>query len=458
VKFQVTTNPLIHDPGFTALKNHLIESTGLAYYSDKDNDLATRISARLSELKLKDCRSYLSLLTNNEDGGTERHLLISQLTIGETYFFRHTEQFDAIRDLVLPEVLDRNRDCRTLRIWSAGCSIGAEPYSLAILLKDVFAERLVDWDVRILGTDINQTFLARAARGEFDENALRSTSDEFRQRWFSRQGKFWHVNPALKEWVSFQHHNLVEHPYPSIVHGITALDLIVCRNVMIYFDWNHIREIIGKFHECLVPGGWLAVGHAESNTEVFQDYQTVDAPGATLYRKKGDPLSTSSIQPVLLPAEWTPPSLPAVPDNLPGTADRSVDKPVLTGLARIRQFAEEGKWIEASRCCDESIQTDRLNPSLYFYQALIVEQLGHYSESERALRRALYLDRNFVLAHYHLALLLRRAGNIEGALQSLNNVRDLLSRMDQQQIADGDGITAEELGQLTAIQLELLKP
>jgi chemotaxis protein methyltransferase CheR len=478
------SHPLANDPDYLSLKQYLIESTGLAYYADKDSDLAFRLGARLSELKLGGCGPYLSLLKNSEAGESERHLLIGQLTIGETFFFRHSEQFDALRDVVLPELIERNQATRTLRIWSAGCATGAEPYSLAILLKTHFADRIAGWQVQILGTDINQNFLAKAARGQFEEWALRTTPDDVRRRWFSQSGRSWTLLPDFREWVTFQYHNLVEHPYPSIVHGIVALDLILCRNVLIYFDWTVIRQIIGQFHECLVDGGWLAVGHAESNPEVFRDFRTVNVPSATLYQRTG--VATSSPLPVPAPPAaapwqpatvfqpwpfqpgpfqqpgsfqqpWSPPTLPAVPVPLfPGPAPQPA--PELEGLALVRRLADEGKWEDAARGCERLLAEDQLNPVAYFYQALVMDQMGRSSDAERAIRRALYLDRSFVFAHYHLARLLEKAGNGDAATQSLNNVRGLLARMHRNEpIAHADGITAEELGHLAHMHLDLLR-
>lgn len=474
MNLSAAAHPLLQDPDFGPLKQHIIESTGLAYYADKDADLATRISVRLAQLTLKGCGAYLALLRNREAGEAERHLLIFQLTIGETYFFRYSEQFDALRDVVLPEIIERNQASRTLRIWSAGCAIGAEPYSLAILLKRHFGIRLTGWDVQIIGTDINQAFLARASRGEFDERALRSTPDDVRREWFAQSGATWTINPQLKEGVTFQYHNLVEHPYPSIVHGIVALDLILCRNVMIYFDWGVIERILGRFHECLVDGGWLAVGHAESNTEVFRAYRTVNMPGATFYQKSAHhqvvtyspvspavPTSPLAEMPWLMPdmqLPWTPPDLPAAPHAPAVLLDQPHTAPALTGLALIRRLADEGQWKEAARRCEHLLTHDRLNPSVHFFHALILEQMRHLAEAEQALRRAIYLDRTCVLAHYHLALLLGKAGQRDAAMQSLRNVQSLLSRMrPNDAITDGDGITAEELGQLVGMHVDVLQ-
>jgi chemotaxis protein methyltransferase CheR len=443
-----TVHPLLLDPHYPSLKRHLIESTGLAYYADKDSDLATRLDTRITQLALDGCAAYLALLKDDAAGEPERRLLIGQLTIGETYFFRHSEQFDGLREVALPDLIDRNQDSRTLRIWSAGCAIGAEPYSLAILLQQHFADRLAGWDIRILGTDINRTFLARATRGEYDERALRTTPDDVKHAWFTPSAGGWTLKPHVKDGVSFQFHNLVEGACPS---GITAVDLILCRNVMIYFDSPVIGRILDRFHECLVDGGWLAVGHAESNQELFRAFRAVSVTGATLYQKSGGPPAAPAPQ-----HGWAPPALPAIPCARAPVPDTQRASPPLPDLAAIRRLADGGHWTSAIRACEELLQRDRLNPIVHFYQALIFEQSGNETEAERAVRRALYLDRSFALAHYQLALLLGKAGRRDGAVQSLRNVLALLSPMDPgQRIPDSDGLTVQDLQQLAETHLAL---
>jgi chemotaxis protein methyltransferase CheR len=484
-------HPLLADPDYPAVKQFLIASTGLAFYDRRDADLAARIAARIAELGLEDCRAYLDLLTDYGAGETERHTVIAQLTIGETYFFRHKEQFDALRDIVFPDVIARNRDRRTLRIWSAGCATGAEPYSLAILLKQNFAAELVGWDVQILATDINQRFLARAAAGEFDDRALRATADDVKATWFRGSPGRWLLDPAARAWVSFQYHNLVEHPYPSIVHGLAALDLIVCRNVMIYFDWPVIERIVRQFRASLVDGGWLAVGHAEWHHDAFRTFRTVNAPGATVYQKtdlrdggddddvrahterpRGSTIlsspafatpSTAVVQAALAASEWVPPALPDVPPAsaadsrpVPESARSVENRPVPLELARARRLGDEGRWEEAARACDRLLERDRLNAGAHFYRALIFEQTGDRTAAVEWLRRAVYLDRSFVLAHYHLGLLLDRTGDRPRAVQCLRNVQTLLARLPgAQPIADADGLTADDLTELTGMHLEL---
>ena len=276
---------LVGDPVYPRLKEHVLGSTGLAYYADKDADLARRISYRLSSLGMQDCASYLDILRSPLRGPSELDALVAEITIGETYFFRHQEHFDALRDVVIPDLIARNSVRRSLRIWCAGCADGPEPYSLAIVLKRDMAQRLFGWDVTILGTDINRRCLARARDGKFEEWALRSTPEDLKRSCFRKEGKLWSIAPAYKEWVSFQYHNLVEHSFPSLLNNLTCFDLIVCRNVMIYFGPELMQKMIARFHDCLVPGAWLLVGPSEPNMSYFSLYRIVNAPGVTLYQK-----------------------------------------------------------------------------------------------------------------------------------------------------------------------------
>src|SRR5882724_5408121 len=146
-----SSDTLVSDPQYARLKEHLIESTGLMYYADKDVDLARRVGGRLATAGAHDCASYLRVLRDPLRGPSELDALIAEITIGETYFFRHREHFDALRELVLPDLINRSRTripaMRTLRIWCAGCADGPEPYSMAILLKREIAQEILGWDV-----------------------------------------------------------------------------------------------------------------------------------------------------------------------------------------------------------------------------------------------------------------------------------------------------------------------
>jgi chemotaxis protein methyltransferase CheR len=472
---------VLGDGDYASLKRHVMEATGLAYYRNLDEEFAGHIVQRLAALNLTGCADYLARLVDPQLGEPELDILAQGLTIGETFFYRHRELFDALRSQVIPERIAHNRQQRQLRIWSAGCAIGAECYSLAILLRREFAEELAGWDVAVIGTDINRHFLAQAQRGEYGGWSFRSAPAQLRETCFTPRGANWVVNDEFRRGVSFQYHNLVQHPFPSLVNNLSAFDLILCRNVMIYFDAAIVQRLVGQFHECLADGGWFVVGHSEPNVELFRGFETVNAPGAVLYRK----LSASAAP----QREWTPPELPELPEitrpvvmppteslafaPLPQPASveaasaeiaTAIAAPNQTSpapnqtLATIRELLDRGECAAASELCCEQLATGQLNPRLQFYFALVKEQLGEHEESARALRRAIYLDRNFVLAHYYLGLLSQKCRQSSAAARSFRNVLKLVeARPDEEPLADADGLTIAALRQLAQMQLEVVE-
>lgn len=470
---------LLNDPAYPRFKDHLIERTGLAYYLNQDEELAGRIADRLAALSLSQLDEYLDRLADPTVGEAELDALIAELTIGETYFFRHREQFEALRERVLPELIQQNQQHRRLRIWSAGCATGAEPYSIAILLKRELGHLLAGWDISIVGTDINREFLARAHRGEFADWAFRSSSEDLKEPCFSCAGKRWAIKPEFKQGVTFQYHNLVQHPFPSVLNNLSAFDLILCRNVMIYFQRDIVSRIIGQFHECLVDRGWLLVGHAECCVDFFRSFHTVNVPGAVLYQKGqtgppcGDPFPTvmggterSGLSKGGMPAAQV------VPTKLRSQNTEAKRRPTsraapkqpatkLTAVAErlpeIRATVDRAEWQQAARFCNELIAIDRLNPAAHFYHAIALEQMGQHVEAECALRRTIYLDRQFVLAHYHLGLLLQKRRDVAGSKRSFHNALRLLEQMDEKQVfSDADGLTVGALKQWTQSHLEVL--
>jgi len=450
VKSAQAYDELICDPMYPKLKQHVVGSTGLAYYEDKDADLAQRIGGRLACLGLRHCGDYLNMLSEPLRGPAELDALIAAITIGETYFFRHQEHFDSLRDLVLPGLAARNREHRSLRIWSAGCADGPEPYSLAILLKREMACHFGGWQATILGTDINRQCLARAREGKFEEWALRSTPDDVRRSCFQSDGKRWGILPEYRESVSFQYHNLVENAFPSLVNNLCKFDLIVCRNVMIYFEADRMRKMILQFYDCLAPGGWLLVGPTEPNMTFFSSFRTVNAPGVTLYQKPDQTV------PAPLPAD----SEPVIFAPLP--LIRALHRPPVApasalALSEVRRHADRGAWEDAARCCEELLKKDPRDSQAHFYYGLILDQMQRGPEAERSLRRAIELDRKSVLSHYYLGLFLQSHGDLREAARLFERLLELLKhRRDAEVFADADGITAAELKNLVRMHIETL--
>jgi chemotaxis protein methyltransferase CheR len=221
---------------------------------------------------------YRHLLANPD---TELPPLLELLTINETSFFRNQPQFDLLRETVLPELAARNarRALPRLRIWSAGCSTGEEPYSIAMTVLDRIG-RPEGWELQVLASDLNMSVLAAARRGCYPAAKVREAVDEATlRRYFDPRGDQYEVRDAVRRLIAFDFHNLKHE------NGLRDLDVIFCRNVLIYFDEEEQRKVIDKFHRSLGPGGYLFLGHSESLQGVDSRFEFVfDRKGAA-YRK-----------------------------------------------------------------------------------------------------------------------------------------------------------------------------
>jgi chemotaxis protein methyltransferase CheR len=454
---------LLDDPFFDRLKSHVIDVTGLACYATQTVELARHLLQRLTARELTDCCDYWNLIHDGNAGEAEFDLLIANLTIGETFFFRHEEQFNSLRDWVLPEIIERNRSIRRLRIWSAGCATGAEPYSVAILLKQQWGDVLSDWDVSIVGTDINRSFIAQARQGVFGDWALRTTSEPLRTACFQRSGEHWLIRPEFRQAVSFRHHNLVQDSFPSLAAGLSAFDLILCRNVMIYFDQETNRRIVGQFHACLAEFGWLMVGHAECQNEWFPQFRIVNGSESVLYQKLGangvsHSCPVTQATRIDTSAAWpTPPQSGSAYATDQIVAPSPIAHAAPGKLASVDGSPRRDAWELAAEQCQEQLAAEPLNPQFHFDYASLLEQRGRYREAELALRRTLYLSRDFVLAHFDLGRLLRRRGDLQNARRCFRNALRLLEMLDPRTLLpSADGMDAAALAEAIRTHLEPL--
>lgn len=196
----------------------------------------------------------------------EWKMLVSEITNIESFFFRDKGQFKLLRNYILPDIIQRQAKDKTLRICSAGCSTGEEPYSLAILLKELMPD-LQDWTITILGVDINEVALTRARRGIYRSWSFRGVTSEIKQKFFQEVQDDYHIDPVIRNMVTFQKVNLFKDPFSELRSAIEDIDLIICRNVFIYFNESAIKAVLNKFYEALVPSGYLLVGHAELHSQ-----------------------------------------------------------------------------------------------------------------------------------------------------------------------------------------------
>ena len=239
----------------------------------------------MTAVKAKTPAEYWEHLTLGGNRDAELRLLLNEITIGETYMFRSPPQLDALRNVILPQIMEMKKSLgfKRMRLWSAGCSTGEEPYTLAMFLLEESQKSLAGWTFDILATDLNENSLAAAKAGIYGEYALRSTSETLRRKYFKiHDEKRLEATEQLKSLIRFERVNLNDDSKMTFLKG---MDLIFCCNVLIYFDLASKRKVIQHFHANILPGGYLFLGHAESLYQVDSQFHLVHFPGTIGYSK-----------------------------------------------------------------------------------------------------------------------------------------------------------------------------
>jgi chemotaxis protein methyltransferase CheR len=506
-------NAELSDDLYLRFRELLLTRCGLYYPERKRTDLAHGLSLALSAT---DHQDIAELYADAVAVGPAWETILAQLTIGETYFFRNGSQFDALRERIVPEVLARRAALRTLRLWSAGCATGEEPYSLAMMLSDLLPNDH-SWHVSILATDINPVFLTHAREALYGGWSFRETPDALRDRfWTGEQGR-WRLQPEIRRMVNFARLNLAEPCYPAITNGTCALDIIVCRNVTIYFDEATTRQVAERFYAALAPGGWLIVGHAEPQASVYHQFEVRNFPNTVVYRKPLDaPLFAfepargvfnAPARPILTlpPVASTKPgagalpqptatdhsiervnarpvtqSLPPIPDSPPSApdlwaailarlaqGDKAGAEPLLRDLLHAdpshvqaltalgRLYADRGELFSARQQCKIALECDPLCISAHYLLAQIHEHQDQLDTALAAYRRTVYLDRGFIPGTLGMANVWRRMGRAADAQRCYRNALKQLNDLPASTLVPcTEGATAAELAALVTRQLE----
>jgi len=496
----------------------IAQRVGLRYDDSKFTFLAEVLGRRLAARHLN-AAAYLAALANGTEGEDEVRALGRELTVGETYFFRHSEQFNALCGVVLPERTAARTDTRTLRLLSVGCATGEEPYTLAILARQHALEPA--FQISISGIDLNRDSLDHARRGLYSQWALRETPADVRERWFKAEERSYRLAPEVREAVRFHEHNLVR-PHAELFAPETY-DVIFCRNVLMYFTPEHMSEIVQRLTHALVPGGYLFLGHAETLRGLSQSFHLCHTHGTFYYQRKdallpplqrvGQALKPTTSASPDLDGKWT--------DNWLQTVERSTDRirtlsdshseaaaaeavtPVapLAGvgagvsgrdlreplallaserfsealvslqssneteaadpaalLLRAALLTHQGEVDPAETTCRQLLQLDELNAGAHYLLALCFERREQLAVAAEHARTAVYLDAGFAMPHLHLGLMARRSRDFEGARRELGQALWLLEREDPARLLlFGGGFTRSALLTLCRSELENLR-
>lgn len=270
------------DDEFLLLRDCIYGHCGIYFGHDSKYILEKRLANRLTDLNLQTFYDYYHYLKYNRNKEQELMDIMDVLTTNETYFFRESFQLKAFTDEVIPELIKSKaaRGNRSLRIWSAGCSTGEEPYTIAMLLSTIPA--LSGWNIEIIGTDISQKVLQHARRAVYGKSSFRATEESDLRRFFHLQDGVYKVNDSIRELVTISHLNLFD---TNRLTMLGKVDLVFCRNVIIYFDQVAKKRVIESFHSALYDGGFLLLGHSESLMNITTQFMLRHFKNDMIYQK-----------------------------------------------------------------------------------------------------------------------------------------------------------------------------
>lgn len=491
------------------LSEIIASAMGVYIPSERLNDLERSIQKASNDLGFGSSEKCVDELLASGLSASQIEILAPHLTVGETYFFREKKLFDSIENEILPELIAAKRKSNmSIKIWSAGCCTGEEPYTLAMILMDLLPD-IENWNIDICATDINKNFLKKAKQGIYGEWSFRETSTHIKNKYFAKTNSNYQITDHIKKMVRFEHLNLVA----NTAEYKFDFDLIFCRNVLMYFRHKQIAKTIKKFYEALNDKGFLFIGQSEFSVDHFTNFTLINNNG-TLYYKKGGlnkdiPLSSwmeldrndnidsvisdnfsyatnsdENVTPLVFELEKeidhssdefdsADPDQEEQSGNLNtkklydeaidlyknGKYKDAVEKLLLTHkehpddfetlVLLTRIYADRRMLKETLEWSEKAIEVEKLNPLNYYLQALIQIEFDNYEKSVSLLQRAIYLDQDFVIAHFMLGDSNRKLGNIEFATKHWRNALTLLKKYTPDEIIPhSDGLTVRMLSEI----------
>lgn len=494
----------LQEPLWSCLSERLAAQMGLHYPKERWDDLERGIAAAAPAFGMASVESCARWLLSAPLVRHQVEILARHLTVGETYFFREKRTFEILEAQILPELLRARAGTQRLRIWSAGCCTGEEPYSIAILLARLIPD-LRNWNISILATDIDPDFLRKASLGIYGDWSFRDSPPGIKERFFrkTREGRF-EVAPHVKALVKFAYHNLAQDSYPSVENGTNAMDVVFCRNVLMYFELEHAKRVLQQLSHSLLEDGWLFINPVEIPQVALPQLVPVNFPGLIAHRKSSSLENVERVAVANLPYMPIEQQIPAVPiglhlDELPAAAFQPKPQLITETPARLepppaevpiraplqeasalygqgryadaareihevlsktpgdaaamaflaRTYANQGRLEDALTWCRQAIAVDKLNAGWCYLLATILQEHGLAEDAATALRRALYLDQDNALVHFALGNLIRRQGKARDSERHFRNALSILRGFRQEQVLpESEGMTAGRLAEI----------
>jgi chemotaxis protein methyltransferase CheR len=472
------------------LKEFLHQLLGLNFLENQNKELIRKMNYAASKFGYPNLPSFLNWLYNRSLSKDEIGKLASHLTIGETYFMREKKGFDFLEQIYLPGLIHKRFNSeRRLRIWCAGCATGEEAYSLAITAFQSIPN-IEQWKISILATDINDSFLEKAQGATYTKWSFRSSTDDFKSKYFTtKDSQKYEVIPQIRKLVSFSKINLATDDFKDLLINSQSFDIIFCRNVLIYFSIEGALNVTGKMFEVLAPGGILVVSPVEVSSLISPRFETINYAGFTIYHKgksekewieqrnpelKKDKPTSKIDQKELekLPQQpiktFSPQSLSPNLKSIEKVTELTVPQRTIDQLTTIplqsrsiegkrpieeknseedllllaKGKANMGQMKEAELICEKALEINKLNPSVYYLLATIMQEQGNDEKALALIKKAIYLDADFILAHFLHGTLCLKGGNTVTGKKSFKTALAGLSKFDSTDILpESDGIT-----------------
>lgn len=416
---------------YDAVLQWIGERTGLAFRHHQRERAAAAVARCLSRAGVSGPETYLTLLERDAAAFDE---LTAELTINESYFFRDEGQFALLRRQVFPELRQRSAP---VRVWSAGCASGEEAYSLAITLQEAGIT-----SAQVIGSDLSRPALTRAQQAEYASWSLRGLDAARLRRYFVRAGRRHVLQERFKRGVSFRYLNLAHDAYPSLATSFCHFDVILCRNVLMYFEPRTVAEVAERLAASLNPGGWLLLGGSDPSVAQTADLQTLVTEHGLAYRRidADEDYGSRNNARVAVSALSSAAERDAKPFDAspkPRTAQRA-PRPTIDD--RIRLCANRSGAHAALALADQELAHDPLSPHLHFLRGLLLMDLERTDSAVTAFRRVVYLKPALPLPHFFLGLLLARAGKREAARRAYSTAATLAARAPaDQELEFGEG-------------------
>lgn len=469
----------IADEHFEKLLQIFEQYVGTSHLKLRKRELYKNLDMAAAKQGFKSTQELVDkLIKSNGTDGIDS--LIEYFTVGETYFFRHKECFDIINSDILPKLAEtaRNEGRNELNIWCAACSSGEEPYSLAMLLDNTGLPPDSQMKINLYASDINQEFLKRAEAGIYSEWSFRELPEDYLHKYLKPLGKNrYELEPRICKKVKFFSYNLLSPEYPAI--PVPKLDIILCRNVLIYFNKKQIHGIFNKFQTLLHDNGWLVTSPAEVTADPECHFEPVNCSGVYFYRKmlaKPEQPAPVRVPPAKARPFRQPPKAAERPPETPARQSKPKPAPVtVPEEKKLKQHLSSSELLKMAkdrkakvspaqaagmaRCCADAgqlelalhwsnaaIHGDNLNPETHYLHAQILRENGDVEAALRELKNVIFLNPDYIAGYFTSGMLQLKSGGRKEALRNLRNAEKLLSKLDDSlEVAGCEGITVRNM-------------